>query len=448
MGHLYNIYLRAKKDYKAFRWVIEHFYTDWNIKIHHIGRGRNIEDLESYVLSTNNKISYKFLILGRGDVDERSGSRFIYRPNIVEYVIGKSKVRNARLEELAWMFEKARSFQRLCIKNTEKGIQLFGPDHCMFEPEPFKDLFVLSIPDTLATITGLEPGDYLVLRGLGGKHFFIDDNGIKGYMVFAEKYSPPRYIGTLKPSRIRIDELVELNRDVILREEEIVVNWLSDVGSGFERIIVPWSGGKDSTTALYLALKVFGPRHVYGVYAALDTDLPGVSEFVEEAADDLGLRNLSIIPVSIRKYLSSRGLPSHSNRWCTGLKIKALEEFYNEVCGNAKCLIVGGDRDVESERRSGRPPLQLLNDHLAKATPLKQWSTLLLQLYMHFRGIPVNPYYHEGFYRLGCYICPALRSWEIEVMLHNLRLSKILNDPVFRLFAERRGVPRNSIEPA
>jgi len=49
--------------------------------------------------------------------------------------------------------------------------------------------------------------------------------------------------------------------------------------------------------------------------------------------------------------------------------------------------------------------------------------------------------YDYGFFRVGCYICPALRSWEISLILRDERLEYIKENPLFKVFTRERDVP-------
>ncbi len=436
---LYHVFLRAKKDYKAFKRVIENYYRGWPIRIEQVSAGRDLDDIVSKVSSSSSPNQYNFLLLGWKDLQGTRKPFFIRRPDTLLYVISKGRIRNTRLEELSWEFEKARAFQRNCIEYNDGVYRLFGPTSCLFKPEPFHDVYLLHVTSLASGKLGLDKGVYVVVRGLDGKQYFLGNDGFQGYIQFLEEYLEPRYHGGSKPTPVDPIELLKANIDAIKAEESIVAGWLQRVGKGFDKVIVPWSGGKDSTTVLYLALQVFGNDKVHGVYAQLDTDLPGMGEFIDHASEKLGLKNLLKIPVKIHDLVLKIGLPRHDYRWCTGLKVEALENTYMKICGRGeKCLIISGDRDVESEKRSSRPPIQVINENIVRVTPLKQWSTLLLQLYMYYRGIPVNPYYEAGFYRLGCFMCPSLRNWEIFLMLRDPRFKTVRTDPVFKSFLESR----------
>ncbi len=91
-----------------------------------------------------------------------------------------------------------------------------------------------------------------------------------------------------------------------------------------------------------------------------------------------------------------------------------------------------GDRDTESEARARKPPVRRRRGYL-EAAPLKQWATIHVQHYIWSRGLPLNPLYKLGFYRLGCYICPALTSLERFIMLRKL-LDRLRGMPWFEKY--------------
>ncbi len=41
---------------------------------------------------------------------------------------------------------------------------------------------------------------------------------------------------------------------------------------------------------------------------------------------------------------------------------------------------------------------------------------MMVQLFILMRGFDLHPLYYEGFYRLGCTVCPSLAEWEVELL--------------------------------
>jgi 3'-phosphoadenosine 5'-phosphosulfate sulfotransferase (PAPS reductase)/FAD synthetase len=56
-------------------------------------------------------------------------------------------------------------------------------------------------------------------------------------------------------------------------------------------------------------------------------------------------------------------------------------------------------------------------------------------------GGGLNPLYLSGFYRLGCYLCPALRGWELYMMLNDRRiLERLKGAPFLAEFLRSKGL--------
>ncbi len=429
---MYQILVKSRSDAGAVESMVEHFYREWPITINTLKGGRTSR-LEHILEDLLKDTCYNFILLGRRDRETYEFVKAVDRFNNVVYLINRSRVRNTRIEHLAWFFEKARSLQRLRISCLDGEIVLGRSAKLLIpDPEPYMDLFILYVAKSVSKKIGLGEGAYLALRILGGKHLIIDASGVKGILSVPDNIGSPKYSGE-NPSPIDPHELTQNNIEYLEKEENIVVSFLERFSNDYERVIVPVSGGKDSATALYLAKKVYKGR-VEGVFVDIDVDMPVNKEFIEVLGEKLGV-HIHRVKLSLKEHLGEKGFPTTNNRWCTALKISALEKKYADLCRGSRCLIVVGDRDVESEARSRRPPV-IVTEKYTRIAPLKQWSTLTLQLYMLYRNIPLNPLYGEGFYRLGCYICPSLRGWEHLIIHNSPMLRSIRNDPVYAEYRE------------
>jgi 3'-phosphoadenosine 5'-phosphosulfate sulfotransferase (PAPS reductase)/FAD synthetase len=106
---------------------------------------------------------------------------------------------------------------------------------------------------------------------------------------------------------------------------------------------------------------------------------------------------------------SGRELPANKNGWCTHLKVKATQGHIRQLSKPSKVLMVVGDCEAESSFRLNRPVTIEHGDHV-EAAPIKFWSAMHVQLYSASNKVPLNPIYDYGLFRVGCYVCPALRS--------------------------------------
>ncbi|RLE76886.1 MAG: phosphoadenosine phosphosulfate reductase [Thermoprotei archaeon] len=415
---LINIVVRAKRDADAVRAMLAKFYGSWRVSVSTLKGARGPRALEALEEAIRYD-AYNIVLLGREDASlvEHESEFF---PRAVLHVVPRSKVRNARILNLAKEFERARARYRTVVRWLDSGY-LMGPGRglrLVEDSNPAHDNFlVLGEEGHRALEVHLGPlGETpLLVRKFGGEH---------------DVYSGPRKIGVLKipdvgkvegnrlepvkPVDVRVEDVVRLNEDILRFHEKVSLNLLRGLKDDFDAFIVPWSGGKDSTVALVLALKALGARRLCAVYVDTGLDFPESAEYVKSVAKSLGVR-LEVARAPVDAELRARGLPTHDNRWCTKLKIAALYAKVRELAPEGRVVVVVGDRDAESELRSRRPPVRG-HEGITQVAPLKMWSASLVQLYLLREGIPFNPLYDMGFYRIGCYICPALRSWEVELI--------------------------------
>jgi len=437
------------------RATVDRFYAGWGVEVHSL-RGTRDERLlaEELVEEAKSIEGYVLYLAGREDskvVDYVEDSGLV---NVAAVAIPKKRVRNARLEEIAWGVERARARLRLRLSFRNKSgilvhVAVKPRLESLVEDQPYADVFLATRGwrEWIARLGGREVLDHdtvILERLAGGKHLVyigprplyelhIPDVG----MPKLNKISGRTSLVPQEPLQIdeywarRVIDFYEkvskrLLRDALARAEE-------ELGS-LDAIVVPWSGGKDSTIALILARNVY--KDIVAIYVDTGVDFPQTREYVMDYADKLNIE-LIYTRAPVRENIRMLGMPTHNNRWCTGLKLEALREVLRRL--GERIIVVTGDRDAESEARSRRPPIRLERLDTAgrltvvTVTPLKQWSTLLLQLYARHKGVKLNPLYEYGFYRLGCYICPALRSWEKMLILRDPRIaSRLIGLPYYR----------------
>ncbi len=228
-----------------------------------------------------------------------------------------------------------------------------------------------------------------------------------------------RYVsdGRWRPSRqASWNEVLEANREAIVGAEQAEVRRLTEVVRRYDReVAVSFSGGKDSTAATLIALAAgLRPKLVF-----VDTGLefPETRKYVEEFARRHGLELLvEEAGDAFWKRLKTFGPPGRDYRWCCkvlklGPTVRLiLREFPRGV------LMIVAQRSVESpsRRRTGRLWRNPWVPRQISYSPVQEWPTLLVHLYLMLKGEPTNPWYDMGLDRVGCYLCPSqdLGDWE------------------------------------
>ncbi len=446
-----RIIVRSKRDADAVKAMISTFYPNWNIGVSTLHGARTIEKATRELEDIINDYEFFVVLLGREDRQLALELNKLKYPNVVFHVVPRARVRNARLEQLSHEFEVARCMFRVLVTwdnrlnayvfNRIGEIALEG-----IEPNPAYDVFLAigkCFTEVLSKVIGLSIKSIpLLVRKLGGVHDIYVGYGKVGVLRIPDQGLMPtgNAFDIINYPNIGLGNIIRANEDILNIYEKISIKLLEQYVDWAQQVIIPWSGGKDSTAALILATKVFDKNKIKAIYCDTGLEFPDTINYVERMEKKLGIEVIKVYAGIDKEIIERRKpLPTHNFRWCTGMKIGAIESKIKDLASKSRTLVIVGDRDAESERRSLRPPIRIVNENAIYVAPLKLWSTAHVQLYLIKNNIPLNPLYDYGFYRIGCYICPALRSWELYIMLHTKRLyEKLKNKPLFREFAELR----------
>ena len=441
--------VRSRKDAAAVEAMAERFYSGWDTRVYTMKGVRRADEMaEAIKRIIDERPGFYIVLLGREDAGKAPLLEEQLPPTAVVHVVPRARVRNARLEMLYMETLRARAALRL-RSSWEPGSQVYlagpgGEPLEGLEPEPSHEAFIgVGVFNRLVSrLAGARIGSNpLVVRASGGLHLVYNGPRVRARLWVGDEGLRPRAeaVGDAKPVDVELGAMVEANRGLVEWLVRASGEWLRRIGEGYDTIVVPWSGGKDSTAALLLALEVFGRKRVRVVYGDTGTEFPASQRYVEETARKLGI-DYEVAYAGIDRALAEGApMPSHDNRWCTGLKIEAIERKILELA-EGRTLVVVGDRDAESVRRSERPPIRPgYREGITVASPLKPWGGHHVQLYILSRGVELNPMYGYGFYRIGCYMCPALRNWELYAITSNPRLyAQLVGKKPFRMFMKLR----------
>ncbi len=434
-----RIIVRSKRDADAVKSSIGRFPETRHAEVISLGGARR-NRLVSQALSVIEP--YSIVLLGREDKDVYDTLTIeASRVPFVAVILARTKkVRNSTVEMINALITRGRAIIRLATSWTGEAYKLsrvYGYEEVPVPIHPASDSFFIygrgfqralrvmgvggDVPDKAVLLAvKLEAGRHVVFSGPRelGKVFMYD-------------YGPsPRGEWTGTPP-IRVPESLEsvasANADLVETLEEYAVKDLENAPPA-DTVVVPVSGGKDSAATLVLATKFFGPEKVRAVYVDTGIDFPENREYVEELTANLGVE-LAVEHAGVDTGLLQEGLPlpAPEYRWCTGRKLAALNRAIRKV-SRGRTLLVVGDRDAESERRSRRP-LVRVDSSLPYPTisPIRLWSGAHVLAYLYSRGITPSRLYEDGFYRTGCYLCFSLRTWELMIMEDEGYIERILS---------------------
>jgi 3'-phosphoadenosine 5'-phosphosulfate sulfotransferase (PAPS reductase)/FAD synthetase/ferredoxin len=202
-----------------------------------------------------------------------------------------------------------------------------------------------------------------------------------------------------------------------------------------DKFLASFSGGKDSQVVLDLCVRAIPPSAFEVIYSDTGYELPTsltlyeeVKRFYKNKFPELKFstaRNHE----TVLNYWDKIGTPSDTHRWCCSIMKTAPLYRMLKVDGTnkqAKVLTFDGVRAEESSRRSeyGRIGKGVKHDTVINASPILNWTTTEIFLYLFLHNLPINSSYRQGMTRVGCLICPFSSEWN-DMISHTCYLSNL-----------------------
>lgn len=202
------------------------------------------------------------------------------------------------------------------------------------------------------------------------------------------------------------------------------------LNSNIEAILVSFSGGKDSQVLLDLVSRVVPSSDFITIYSDTGYELPSSIELYEEVQryykskyPDIKFE-LAKNHKEVLQYWDEMGSPSNIHRWCCGvMKTAPLYLKLKEIVGKGRqphVLSFIGTRADESLRRSTYSKIAKDAKHtnVVNVSPILEWSTTEVWLYILLYNLPFNKAYRKGLGRVGCVSCPFGSDWNDYLCNH------------------------------
>lgn len=221
------------------------------------------------------------------------------------------------------------------------------------------------------------------------------------------------------------------------------------------KIIVSFSGGKDSQACLIQAAEQYGADRIESVFCDTGWEHPDTYQHITDVCHQLGVKLTTLKSkydfVSLAEY--KKRFPSPKARFCTSeLKMKPMIDY---VLGlKESCIIIQGIRAAESLARAAMDPECMYfrsyfhpNRNGKKETyrgnevrewckqydasvsrPIFHWTAQeVIDCILNSRQKP-NPLYYRGFSRVGCFPCIMCRQSEVRELMKDEYARKRLLD--------------------
>ena len=190
-----------------------------------------------------------------------------------------------------------------------------------------------------------------------------------------------------------------------------------------DRFIASFSGGKDSQVVLDLCTRAIPPQAFEVIYSDTGYELPPSISLYKEIEAHYKKRypelkfSIARNHENVLKYWDKIGTPSDTHRWCCSVMKTAPLYRSLKIEGTnrqAKVLTFDGVRAEESNRRSSynRIGKGVKHSTVINASPILDWNTTEIFLYLFKYNLPINIAYRQGKSRVGCIICPYSSTWD------------------------------------
>ncbi len=244
---------------------------------------------------------------------------------------------------------------------------------------------------------------------LGG--FDIDLTGFDdieiGDMIRDKEVHDARY----KPGEGSITgdtDFIEDEKDALMADDET-----HELFRNTSTILITFSGGKDSTFALYWAKTNFPEKEIIAVFADTGVEFPGITSHVKACCDFMDVECRIVKPIKdVWLMIEDRGFPHLIGRWCQKEWIyDPINKLYLEYDPNDVIIVDGSraDQTVRTTRKtktSGSPESRMKEYQYYH--PAFDVDKPVLEHILEKSGMPRWEGYDRGFVRTACWMCPGM----------------------------------------
>lgn len=214
------------------------------------------------------------------------------------------------------------------------------------------------------------------------------------------------------------------------------------------KVLIFYSGGKDSQACLIWAVKQYGVQNCEAVFCDTGWENPVTYEHIKTTTEQLSVR---LVTVKSKKYdgmvdmaVKRKMFPMTRARFCTE-ELKSIPAIDYVLSHTEHLIVIEGIRAQESFSRSkmeaqctyfkyyfqaglnGKTHTYRKKDVIEwcktynadKVRPIFTWSSQQTIDYIIENGQTPNSLYYQGFTRVGCFPCIMSRQSEVKLIIDN-----------------------------
>lgn len=239
------------------------------------------------------------------------------------------------------------------------------------------------------------------------------DEFLKENLEISKKYFDSTIQKFIQANKSRFDSIKDDAFDFVQDEAE---KFVQKNGAGSEnRMIVSFSGGKDSTATADVVIKALANPKITHLFGNTTLEFPMTIDYAERYRKNHPLAEFRIAKNTDQNFYEvckEIGPPARMMRWCCSMfKTGPITRVLNRKFGDKQILTFYGIRKNESVSRSkySRVTENTETVKIQKqtvASPIFEWKDLDVWLYLLSEKVDFNDAYRLGYDRVGCWCCP------------------------------------------
>lgn len=182
-----------------------------------------------------------------------------------------------------------------------------------------------------------------------------------------------------------------------------------------EKIVISFSGGKDSTATADVVVKALSNSSIVHIFGDTTLEFPFTTEYAKRFRQSHPQAIFEIAKndeQDFYKVCDDIGPPARMMRWCCSMfKTGPITRVINGLYRNQQILTFYGIRKSESVSRSKYNRIEdnaesVKIQQQTVASPIFFWKNIDVWLYLLGEDIDFNEAYRLGYDRVGCWCCP------------------------------------------
>lgn len=182
-----------------------------------------------------------------------------------------------------------------------------------------------------------------------------------------------------------------------------------------EKIVLSFSGGKDSTVTADVVIKALSNPSLVHIFGNTTLEFPYTLEYAERYRNNHEQAIFQIAQNYEQEFYDvceDIGPPARMMRWCCSMfKTGPITRVINSLYRNQQILTFYGIRKSESVSRSKYNRVEddaesVKIQQQTVASPIFFWKDIDVWLYMLAEDVDFNEAYRLGYDRVGCWCCP------------------------------------------